>query len=720
MADDQGMRRPGGGGKKVRRLVTLGVALLLLLIVFLIDLIRRNVGVEVGGLGIVRNLMLLAAYVQIGMVVRALLTRRAPNPVRKLGFALIATAAMVILTVVLRFGPGEGFDAKNYSLLPLDYATQFSATFQGVGSGIFSAVALLLLADLVLFKRKRNTLRNLRSFSVLLGLAALSTLTLKPLESSILNGILFALAVAAALVNSFRLSWIVYLTKREKIVSLLYTFFLFGGFTALNILLGRSGPTQQYVLYYSLPLHEVFSLSCIFGNVYFGMAFVSTLFHLPTAEAFERKTTEISSLHNLSRLVTQVFDFQELVDTVTTMTLQVCEARSCWLELIHAVPGGGYHVEVVGMKNITTAEIDGLLSLGSHTLRDEVLAMREPLVVDDVRRDPRFAYLKKGRSPVASLIVVPLVSHAGPVGVLYVTKESEYGFFKDDVDVVSAFADQATVAIENSRLIKKSIERERLLREMMLAQEMQRKLLPQTLPHLPGLDIDAISTPAFEVGGDYYDVLRIDERRLGIVVGDVSGKGVSAAFYMSEVKGIFQSLGRLYPSPREFMIKANDALAGSIDKHSFISLLYVVLDLTSGTLTLSRAGHCPLLVVSGGSGRYVRPSGMGLGLSRGETFARSMEEQSIALRPGDLCVLYTDGVTEARRGDDEFGYDRLLEAAERAHARSAADAKQEILEGVRRHVAQEANEDDLTVVVLKWNGNHGVGDNAQSQVERVR
>jgi serine phosphatase RsbU (regulator of sigma subunit) len=326
------------------------------------------------------------------------------------------------------------------------------------------------------------------------------------------------------------------------------------------------------------------------------------------------------------------------------------------------------------------------------------------VVVDEVRRDPRFAAVARTGLPFGSLVVVPLVSRSAPVGVLYVTKEAEYGFYRDDIDLVSAFADQATVAIENSRLITKSIERERLVREMMLAQEMQRKLLPQNLPSVLPVDMDAVSIPAFEVGGDYYDFRQIDAHRVGIVVGDVSGKGLSAAFYMSEVKGIFQALSPLYPSPRELMIKANEVLAGSIDKHSFISLIYAVLDLSSGVLTLARAGHCPMLHVSDGVGRYIRPPGMGLGLSRDAIFAQTMEESAVTLRPGDVCVLYTDGVTEARRGEEEFGYDRLLEEVTRAAAADAATLKEEILSSVRRHVEHQANEDDLTIVVLKWRG----------------
>jgi len=243
----------------------------------------------------------------------------------------------------------------------------------------------------------------------------------------------------------------------------------------------------------------------------------------------------------------------------------------------------------------------------------------------------------------------------------------------------------------------------------MLAQEMQRKLLPQSLPDFYQVEVDAISNPAFEVGGDYYDFVTLRDNKLGIVVGDVSGKGVSAAFYMSEVKGIFQALSRLYPSPKQFMVKANEALAGSIDKHSFISLVYAVVDLTTGMVRLARAGHCPMLLVSGDHVGYIRPTGIGLGLSDEPLFTESMEEQSVQLRPGDVCVLYTDGITEARRGDEEFGYDRLLRVAVQAREKSASEIKHEILNTVTNFLDQQANEDDLTLVVLKWRGPNGTG-----------
>jgi serine phosphatase RsbU (regulator of sigma subunit) len=597
--------------------------------------------------------------------------------------------------------------------VPLDYPSIFLASLVAIAFGIFSIIVFRLLRDLILINRKPAARRNWIIFSALLLGTSVSCLTTRPLDSSIATSILFGFSILFAVMNSFRLPWIVYLTKREKLFSLACGFFLFGGFTALAVQVGTSTLLRKSLLYYSHPLHQFIQLVTIFGALYAGMAFVSTLFHLPTAEAFDRKRSEVSSLHTLSKLVTQVFDFNELVDNVTSMTLQVVGASSCWLEIITGAgeedgPAAGeevsYGVQVAAMKNITQEEVDLLVSPERRGIRDGVVKDRKAVVVDDIERDPRFVHLKRHRGIAGSLVVVPLVSHSGLAGILYAAKKESFGFVRDDVDAISAFADQATVAIENSRLIRESLEKERLYREMLVAQEMQKRLLPQHVPAAPTIDLDAISTPAFEVGGDYYDFMELADGRIGIVVGDVSGKGVSAAFYMSEMKGIFQALGRICSSPKEFMVRANEALAGSIDKHSFVSLIYAILDPVSGRLTVARAGHCPMLHISGETVAYVRPNGLGMGLSRGPTFDDAIQEEVIPLGEGDVCVLYTDGVTEARCGDDEFGYERLMVAARGAREKSAAGIKDEILATVSMFTEHRANDDDLTLVVLKWNG----------------
>ena len=698
---------------KLRRVVLLGGAFLLVIFKFALDVVEKNVELGLMGLGLIRELLIIGSLGLLYVVIDVLASRRESTPVRKLGFVLIAMCAMILATLGLSASGVGGFDAKNQALVPLDYPSIFLASLVAIAFGIFSIIVFRLLRDLILINRKPAARRNWLIFSALLLGTSVSCLTTRPLDSSIATSILFALAILFAVMNSFRLPWIVYLTKREKLFSLACGFFLFGGFTALAVQIGSGTLLRKSLLYYSHPLHQFIQLVTIFGALYAGMAFVSTLFHLPTAEAFDRKRSEVSSLHTLSKLVTQVFDFNELVDNVTSMTLQVVGASSCWLEIITGAgeedaPAAGedasYGVQVAAMKNITQEEIDILVSPERRGIRDSVVKDRKAIVVDDIERDPRFVQLKKHRGMAGSLVVVPLVSHAGLAGILYAAKKESFGFVRDDVDAISAFADQATVAIENSRLIRESLEKERLYREMLVAQEMQKRLLPQHVPVAPTIDLDAISTPAFEVGGDYYDFMELGDGRIGIVVGDVSGKGVSAAFYMSEMKGIFQALGRICSSPKEFMVRANEALAGSIDKHSFVSLIYAILDPVSGRLTVARAGHCPMLHVSGENVAYVRPNGLGMGLSRGPTFDDAIQEEVNPLGEGDVCVLYTDGVTEARCGDDEFGYERLMAAARSARGKNAAGIKEEILATVSRFTEHRANDDDLTLVVLKWNG----------------
>ena len=699
---------------KLRRFLFIGGAFLLLLVKFTIDVISKNVELEVGGLTLIREATVAGAFLLVALTMFGSTKSREQTPMRRLGVLLVASYGMLFIGIAFNAIAIQGFDRKNLSLLPLDYPTLFLGSIVSVLFGVYSLLTLKFLKDLIFYQRRRGTQRN---FVLLLGAmicAGGSVVMLRPLDSSVVTTIILALTVVFAIMNSFRLPWIVYLSKREKLIALVYGFLLFCAFTGMDVALAMDSNLRHSLLYYSYPLREWVQLSVLSGNIYFGMAFISTLFHLPTAEAFERKRSEVTSLHNLSRLITRVLDFKELTETVTSMTQQVCEAKSCWLELLTVEATSGSEIEhdphqpvgiqTVARMNISMEEIEQLHGGQDSFLRREVLARRGPVVVDDIQRDKRFQHLKKVKGPVASIVVMPLISHSGLIGLLYATKGTAYGFLKDDIDVIAAFADQAAIALENSRLIHESIERERLIREMMLAQEMQRKLLPQTVPAHPSFEIDALSTPAFEVGGDYYDFVHLSEDRLGIVVGDVSGKGVPAAFYMSEVKGIFQSLSSLYASPRDLLIRANEILAGTVDRHSFVSLLFAVVELQTGKMTMARAGHCPLLFASDEAVEYIRPGGMGLGLSKEQVFSDSLEEHTMALRPGDVCVFYTDGVPEAMHENEEFGYERLLAVARDVRAGTAPEIKNAVLSSLHGFVRNTMNHDDITLVVLKWKG----------------
>lgn len=689
---------------RLRKLLLLTGALILFVLIFFINASTKTVDLEESVVQHIRSAFVILSFVLVYFFVQIIKRERQRSVVQNISGVALFAGVFLFTYLLISFLPLKGFESREFKLFPRDHLTIFFSSILSVVAGIFSIVTVLFIKDIVLYKRKKNTNRNYWTLISLLSAASLSTLTQRPLEQSFMSGLLSGLSILMIIVNSFRLSWIAYLPRKEKIYALLYSLLAFFGFLAILIILSiQDGWTQKGLHYYSSPLFTFVQLSSTFGAVYFGMAFSSTLFHLPTAEAFDRKQTEISSLHNLSRLINQVFDLKDLAETATKMVTEVVQASCVWLEII---PGENSFQKsgLMSARNISEEEIHGMIGGDERSVRSIVLQTKKVMMIDDVDSDKRTKHFLKMKK-VSSLLIIPLLSHDNVIGILFATKDISYGFDQDDVDILSGFADQVTIAIENARLIEKSLEKERLQRELMLAQEMQKRLLPQHLPKFPMVDMQAVSSPALEVGGDYYDVAHIGDDKVGIVIGDVSGKGVGAAFYMAEVKGIFQSLSKIYKSPKEFMIHANEALVTSIDKRSFISLIYSTIDTRTGELIVARAGHCPMLYVSDSKKEYIKPLGLGLGLKAGKFFAETVEEKKIQMKKGDVCVFYTDGVTESRSSSgEEFGYERLLDVVDRTKTRTAEDIKEAIVQAVWNYTDAKGYHDDLTVFVVKWIG----------------
>ena len=258
-------------------------------------------------------------------------------------------------------------------------------------------------------------------------------------------------------------------------------------------------------------------------------------------------------------------------------------------------------------------------------------------------------------------------------------------------------------------LLQQKAEKERLEQELRIAREIQMSLLPQGPVRMPGLALTGYCEPAREVGGDYYDFLRIDDQRLGVLIADVAGKGTSAALYMAELKGLMLSLSQRHRSPRALLIDANRIMARQLDPRSFITMTYAVIDLEARTLTHARAGHCPLLHLPSAppGARQVRtltPDGLVLGLQidNGETFDRLLEEVTIPLAAGDLFVLYTDGVTDATNDAGEWFGERRLAALIEEHGALPFDA---LRDRMRREVdvfaGAQAQHDDMTWVLVR-------------------
>ena len=247
-------------------------------------------------------------------------------------------------------------------------------------------------------------------------------------------------------------------------------------------------------------------------------------------------------------------------------------------------------------------------------------------------------------------------------------------------------------------------ERERLQQELRIARDVQVSLLPKTTPSIRGYDIAARCVPAQEVGGDYYDFVLLDGTRLGIVIGDVSGKGTEGAFYMTLTKGFLKAVVRAFHSPAAVLTQANELFCENVSRGNFISMVYASMEVEGAKVTFARAGHNPVILYRARSrgAEFFQPKGIALGLEPGEVFARTIEEVSVTLEAGDVLVLYTDGFGEAmNRGREEFGEARLQESIIRLAGGSSEEILSGILKDVRAFVGRAEQHDDMTMVVVK-------------------
>ncbi len=259
-----------------------------------------------------------------------------------------------------------------------------------------------------------------------------------------------------------------------------------------------------------------------------------------------------------------------------------------------------------------------------------------------------------------------------------------------------------------TQLLAEMAEKKRLEEELRIARNIQMSLLPQGPVRMPGLMMTAHCSPAREVGGDYYDFFPFDEKRIGILIADVSGKGTSAALYMAELKGLMLSLSQIHRSPRELLVAADRIIAANLDNRSFITMTYAIIDLETRTMTYARAGHTPVIHLPARDpvrrARVLMTEGMvlGLKLDNGDKFSSVLEDVTLPLETGDIFLFYTDGLSEATSPDDElFGEGRLSTIIEEHADLPFDELRERILRDVKAFVGEPGPHDDMTLILLK-------------------
>jgi len=255
--------------------------------------------------------------------------------------------------------------------------------------------------------------------------------------------------------------------------------------------------------------------------------------------------------------------------------------------------------------------------------------------------------------------------------------------------------------------ISSELERERLHNELEIARDVQFKMLPKENPVIPGYLISSMCIPALEVGGDYFDFIKLDENKIGIVIADVAGKGLPAAIYMTLTKGAFQSYTGLSDSPKEVLTKLNSLIYDTIERGSFITMFYAVLDYENDKLTFARAGHEPIIYFNNKKEKLslLKPGGIGLGLEEGKIFSESLEENEINVFDGDSFLFFTDGLTDSKNDkNSDFAMNNLLDVIKEYENKSLYIQPGKLLDKLTSEIKSFRNNiaqyDDMTAIVI--------------------
>lgn len=553
--------------------------------------------------------------------------------------------------------------------------------------------------SLVLFRASPRVQRQWVWFEVLLGFTLLFRLLdwvpPHPLDYMVVGGLgIFGVYLSG------NQQWVAYLNRRQKWEAVLLQIAIMLAMAVFVAYFLRIRNDLKLVA--PAPQHAFLLLNAFFGTFYAFMGLMVTVFNLPTAGVFEQKREEILSMQRLTQLIQKGQNEEEVYSMLFDSAVQTMDADAAWLTLEEA--NDVSTVQRYRVSQEQTHEVQRLLQ--------EYKLHHIEYLNNDLASSGGFRELNL---PYNSLIVMPLRSAKRRYGALYMLKEHRYGFDRENLSILQTFASQTVLSIENLQLVHISLENQRVQEELKIASAVQDSLIPKNLPIDSWFDISSYAASAREVGGDFYDFLHLPGRQLAILIGDVSGKGVTAAFHVAQMKGIFHALMQenhlarsereKFPVPSRFMTQANTALSRCLERSAFVTASLYIIDYENAGFVFARAGHCHTLYYHSIKEEvsYFQTAGLGLGIIRNDSYEKHIKNQFYDYNPGDVMVIYTDGIVEARNAEqEEYGEQRLLDMLEQTFSMEADEIKEHILNDLAQFSAGQPMHDDQTLLVVKF------------------
>src|SRR6185312_16413291 len=409
-----------------------------------------------------------------------------------------------------------------------------------------------------------------------------------------------------------------------------------------------------------------------------------------------RQARTLLLMNEIARELTSILNVDELLRHIAELLSRLIDYQMFSILLLDAAGEKLQHRFSLRFQENIHLKNDIALNQG---VVGYAASQRQAVLVPDVKKDSRYIMTNpETRSELAA----PLIYKDKVIGVLDL-EHTKRGFFTEDhLRTVTTLAAQIAIALENARLYEEIARQEkRLERDMQMAHELQLRLLPQKNPKLAKLEVAAKFVPARAIGGDLYDFFSYSSSRMGIVIGDVSGKGAPAAIYAALVSGILRSHTPIEPSPAEMLSAVNYSLSERRIDGQFVSLIYALWDERQSTLQVSNSGLPRPIYCQGGKTEVIDATGLPLGLFDDATY----DEFTFRLKPGDLFVFFSDGILDARNPAGElFGRERAERVASRCWEMSAQEVVNSLFDAVNEHTAGEETFDDQTVVAIRVKG----------------
>jgi len=590
---------------------------------------------------------------------------------------------LAYIAIVLNLGYKwltKSFPDPNLTLFKTVYALNFAFFVYFISKSFY------IWRRLILFQKTKPLAFEWKWFEILF----FSTLSISVFHLDFLNFIfipLLALLGVYILFLSLHIKWVAYLTAGQKWRSIVLLF-------AVLVSLG------VYIYYFYRPSQPVgfdlfrdpfILLATFFAAIYPTFCFLVALFSLPTASVFEQKRSDLLNFQRLTQLIQQGEDLPQVYKTFFDSAVKASNSDGAWLELLNEE-----EAEVIEIHEITEPEIIQIRNL------TQGLVIADLDYINNNLNNSRFKTLNL---PYKSIYVAPLKSAQRTFGYLYLLKELEQSFDRETVNVIRTFVSQTYLTIENLRLADEALQNERYKEELKIASSVQESLIPKTFPSDSWFEISCFSQAAKEVGGDFYDFLQLSEGRIAIIIGDVSGKGISAAFHMAQMKGIFYGLMQDDLEPVKFMVKANIALTHCLERTSFITSSLYIIDYKLKGIFFARAGHCHTLYHNAMTEDtfYFNTEGLGLGIIRDKSYGKRIHNMHYDYNPGDVMVIYTDGIVEGRNKEqEEYGEERLREMLKQTYHLEADDIKYAIIHDLNEFCQDTPIHDDQTLMVIKF------------------